>query len=133
MVEIKGLDSKVAAAVDAGDGFEGSRSRINPLALLLPVLLISEIMLEVVFLVEISFSPKASIWSADDVVSSESSLTILKIEGVKGLEGLEKSVDVNVVEVADFGATEAVGCAVMLAAAAGSGGAALTFLLVLSS
>lgn len=131
IVEIKGVLSlsKVAADVAAGEGLEGSRSRIKPLLLLL--LPTSEIMLEVVFLVEISFKPKAS---AGVVASPESSLIILKIEGVEGFVGLAKRVDVNVVEAAGFvgvGIVESVGVAIIPDAGAGVG-AALAFLLALS-
>lgn len=133
IVDIKGLLlllSKVAAEVTAGEGLESSRSKIKPLPqlLLLPT---SEIKLEVVvFLVEISFSPKAS---AEEVVSSESSLTILKIEGVEGLVGLAKRVDVNVVDAAIFVGAEVVGCVVALINDADAGvGAVFAFLLALS-
>lgn len=133
IVDIKGLLlllSKVAAEVTAGEGLEGSRSKIKPLPLLL-LLPTSEIKLEVVvFLVEISFSPKVS---AEEVVSSESSLTILKIEGVEGLVGLAKRVDVNVVDAAIFVGAEVVGCVVALINDADAGvGAFLAFLLALS-
>jgi hypothetical protein len=131
IVEMKGLLSlsKVTADVAAGEGLEGSRSRIKPLLLLL--IPIPEFMLGAVFLVEISFKPKAS---AGLVASSESSLTILKIEGVKGFVGLAKRVDVNVVEAAGFvgvGVVESAG--VVIIADAGTGvGVTLAFLLALS-
>lgn len=132
IVEINGLLlllSKVAAEVVAGEVLEDSISKIKPppLLLLLPT---SEIMLEVVvFLVEISFNPKASA----EVVSSESSLTILKIEGVEGLVGLAKRVEVNVVDAAIFVGAEVVSCVVALINGADTDvGAALAFLLALS-
>lgn len=133
IIDIKGLLlllSKVAAEVTAGTVLEGSRSKIKslPMLLLLPT---SEIMLEVVvFLVEISFNPKAS---AEEVFSSESSLTILKIEGVEGLIGLAKRVDVNVVDAVIFVGAEVVSCVVALINGADAGvDAALALLLALS-